>query len=240
MEIKRTYQQDYAEILERYLNSSGDVDYIALMADDRIIRYAKTLEGFDLANLETRNEHLAFWINAYNILSIYAVIRKLRKDPGFVKRGNQSLLQKARFFVLQRFTVGGKKYSLRAIENNIRKEFNEPRIHFALNCSSKSCPPLKDGLYAAESLDEELDSATRLFVNSPVGAVLDIDNGVLYLNEIFKWYVEDFEKTGKSVLQFVTRYLQSDKKKYVLEHQESIQIEYTKYDWNLNITKDSS
>ncbi|UCH05380.1 MAG: DUF547 domain-containing protein [Candidatus Thorarchaeota archaeon] len=178
---------------------------------------------------------MAFWINAYNALSIYGVVKKLRKDPGFAKRGNSSLIQKARFFVLERFDIGNRRFSLRSLENYIREEFKDPRIHFALNCSSMSCPPLKDGLYSAENLDEELEHATWFYINSPQGSRLDRDRNVLWLSMIFRWYKKDFESDGLEVLDFVARYLPERDKQYVNEKLDTLTIKHVDYDWSLNV-----
>ncbi|MCK5389263.1 MAG: DUF547 domain-containing protein, partial [Candidatus Thorarchaeota archaeon] len=128
--------QNLGEIIGRYRDSQGNVNYFALMADKSMVDYAETLSDFDLGTLKTREAQLAFWINSYNALSIYGVVKKLKKDPNFADRGNMSLLSRARFFAVQKFNVGGKMYSMKTIEDNIRKEFEDPRIHFALNCSS--------------------------------------------------------------------------------------------------------
>ena len=146
-------------IIKRYRDSQGKVNYFALMADKALIEYAETLADFDFSLLKTREDKLAFWINCYNSISIYGVVKKLRKDPSFAERGNKRWLERVRFFALQKFTVAGNEYTLREIENNIRRDFNDPRIHFALNCSSLGCPLLKDGFYSAQNIDQELEAA---------------------------------------------------------------------------------
>ncbi|MFW9800321.1 MAG: DUF547 domain-containing protein, partial [Candidatus Thorarchaeota archaeon] len=161
--------QNLRQIIDRYRNSQGKLNYFSLMADRTMVEYAETLSYFDLSTLKTREARIAFWINSYNSLSIYGVVKKLKKDPGFAERGNKSWLGRVRFFAVQRFKVGGMMYTLRAIENLVRKEFKDPRVHFALNCSSLGCPILKDGLYSEENLDRELDAATRLYLSSPEG-----------------------------------------------------------------------
>jgi len=223
-----------ARVLRQHLDESGNVDYFALLAEKSVVQYVESLEGFDLTTLKNREEKLAFWINTYNALSIYGVVKKLRKDPGFAKRGNKNLIQKARFFVLERFDIGNRRFSLRSLENYIREEFKEPRIHFALNCSSMSCPPLRNGLYSAETLDEELEQATRLYINSPQGSRLDRDQDVLWLSMIFKWYKRDFESIGLEVLEFVARYLPEKDRQYVNEKSDVLTVKHMDYDWSLN------
>jgi len=183
--------------LMRFVDSEGKVDYSSLDEVETVENYVRSLETFDPEDLKTRNEKLAFWINTYNMLTIYGVVSQLKKNADFAKKGNKSILQRFRFFWWKKYKIGGRKYSLYQIENKIlRKKLYEPRIHFALNCASQSCPLLKDGLYSAENLDQELDMAATLFIRSSEGARLDRKNKILYLSPIFKWYKKDFEKSS--------------------------------------------
>jgi len=94
---------------------------------------------------------------------------------------------------------------------------------------------LKDGLYSAESLDQELDIAATLFVRSPRGAMLDRKNRVLYLSPIFKWFNKDFEKSSGSVVDFVKKYLKEEDRKFIEDNLSEIKISYKEYDWGLNV-----
>ncbi len=98
--------QNLGEIISRYRDSHGNVNYFALMADRLMVDYAETLAGYDLSTLKTQEEQLAFWINSYNALSIYGVVKKLEKDSDFANRGNTSFLNRAKFFAVQKFNVG--------------------------------------------------------------------------------------------------------------------------------------
>ncbi len=229
-----TISSTLESILKRYRDPSGNVDYFSMMGDASIVSFAESLADFDLESIQSRDERLAFWINCYNALSIYGVIEKLKEDPGFAERGNSSWFQRVRFFALQKFNVGGRTMTLRSIENMIREDFGDPRIHFALNCSSMGCPILKDGRYSAENLDSELDAATKLYLGSPQGAILDIQKGVLSLSMIFKWYRKDFEMTEKSIPEYVAQFLPDDQRRYIMENLTSIKIKYLDYDWSLN------
>jgi len=221
-------------VLGRYRSPSGNLDYFSMMGDQAMIKYAEGLSEFDPDTLTTRNEKLAFWINCYNALTIYGVTRKLKDDPKFIERGNSSWWGRVKFFALQKFSVGGKEYTLRDIENLIRKEFRDPRIHFALNCASSSCPLLKDGLYSGENLDQELESAAELYIRSAEGALLNRDDNVLYLSMIFKWYKKDFESTGKTLLEYISQYMSENEKSYLQNNKDKITIRFNTYDWALN------
>jgi len=227
-------------IIDRYRDPSGNVNYFALMADQAMVDFAESLADFDMSTLRTRNERLAFWINAYNALSIYGVVKKLKKDPDFASKGNKSWFGRVRFFAFQKFNVGGEEYSLKTIEDNIRMEFKDPRVHFALNCSSSGCPLLKDGLYSAENLDAELDAATRLYLSSKEGIVLDEEKGILYISMIFKWYRKDFEATGKKVIEYIREYAPEHIRKFIDEKKDRLNLKNIDYDWALNVSAEES
>jgi hypothetical protein len=231
-----TMSSTLEEILKRYRDSSGNVDYFSMMGDTGTIAFAESLATFDLDSLDTREKQLAFWINCYNALSIYGVIKKLKSDPDFVKKGNSSWLQRVRFFAFQKFDVGGQQFTLREIENNIRNDFKDPRIHFALNCSSMGCPVLKDGRYSADNINVELEEASKLYLGSSAGAIVDEENNTIHLSMIFKWYKSDFTKTGKSIPEYVLQYIPEDKKGYLESHLRDIKVKYLEYDWSLNMS----
>ncbi len=228
--------QNLSSIIDRYRDPQGKVNYFALMADKGMVDYAETLADFDLSTLETRDAKLAFWINSYNALSIYGVVKKLQKDLDFASKGNKSWFGRVRFFAVQKFKVGGKEYTLKKIEDNIRKDFEDPRIHFALNCSSLGCPLLKDGLYSAGNLDNELDAATKLYLSSQEGLRLDKEKGILYVSMIFKWYKKDFEATGKKVIEYIREYAPNQIQEFIDEKKGKFKLKNIEYDWALNTT----
>jgi hypothetical protein len=227
--------QNLRSIIDRYRTSDGKVNYFALMADKGMVNFAEKLADFDIATLTTRDAQLAFWINSYNALSIYGVVKKLEKDPSFADKGNKSWFGRVRFFALQKFNVGGKEYTLRNIEDYIRKEFEDPRIHFALNCSSLGCPLLKDGLYSAKNIDNELDAATKLYLSSKEGA--QIKDGDLYVSIIFKWYKKDFEATGKTVIEYIREYAPEKIRELIDNKNGKVKLKYLDYDWGLNLSE---
>jgi len=93
---------------------------------------------------------------------------------------------------------------------------------------------LKDGLYSAENLDQELEFATKIFIQSPTGVYIDTEKKVIHMSQIFKWYRKDFEKAAGSVLEFVKKYLLEFDLEFI-ENNPEIKISYQEYDWNLNI-----
>lgn len=221
--------------LHRFVDEHGMVDYAAVQADGTIEASARELEHFDLSALENRAEKLAFWINAYNSLVLAGVLAALKRDPQTTSVAAGGWLGVVRFFYLKRYSVGGKQLSLATIENRIlRKELREPRVHFALVCAATSCPPLKQGLYAAERIEAELDSAARLFILSPIGVLVEPETHTLWLSRIFKWYHGDFERAAGSVLSYVTPYLSVGDQAYLERHRPQVRLRYFGYDWRLN------
>ena len=234
LEQDMIFGRNIDSILGRYVDSEGAVDYLTLSMEEHIIKYVESLGNFDLAELKSKNEKLAFWINTYNMITVYAVIKAIEKDPQFVKQGNNSLFSKFRFFYLNKYVISGKKYNLLDIENKIlRKKCKEPRIHFALVCGAGSCPVLKNGLYSSGDIDKELDIAAQIFINSPKGIKLDKDNNTIQISRIFKWYKKDFGKEKNSVLRFISRY--HPEKEYIETNIDILKIRYLDYNWGLNI-----
>ncbi len=226
-------------VLKRYRDPFGNVDYFSMMADESIAQFAESLAEFDLASLDTREKGLAFWINSYNALSIYGVLKKLKSDPSFAEKGNTSWFQRVRFFALQKFNIGGSQFTLRDIENRLREKYKDPRIHFALNCSSMGCPALKDGRYSAENIDEELDAATKLYLGSPSGMSLDSDLLELRLSMIFKWYKKDFETTGKTIKEYLLPFISDEQREFIEKNMDTIKVKYIDYDWSLNTSEEA-
>jgi len=121
------------------------------------------------------------------------------------------------------FFLFGKPITLNNLEHDIiRKQFNEPRIHLALVCAAKGCPPLRSESYTAEKLNEQLDNQAKIYLSSSKGLVIDEQRETIFISSIFKWYKEDFE----SVPDFIQEYIQTSIKSY--------SIRYLDYDWNLN------
>ena len=237
MEEITSLNQNLRGIIDRYRDTNGKVNYFAMMADKALVDYAESLADFDLSTLTTREAKLAFWINCYNSLSIYGVVQKLKKDPDFADKGNKGWFGRVRFFAVQKFNVAGNFYTLRTIENNIRDDFKDPRIHFALNCSSLGCPLLKDGLYSAENIDKELDAATKLYLSSSEGLRLEEEKGDLHVSMIFKWYTKDFETPDRKVIDFILEYAPEKIRNFIESNSRKIKFKYIEYDWSLNISE---
>ena len=218
----------FDQVLQKYVDSQGRVNYVGLKSNSQALEsYLDLLAVTAPDELPTFQDGLAFWINAYNALTIKGVldhypttsVRKIKPLGGFFSR--------------IKFQVGGRNYTLNNIEHDIiRYEFGDPRIHFALVCASVGCPILENRAFFPDTLEERLDNATTNFINHPEKVRLDRENRVLYLSKIFEWYEEDFEDIHGTVIDFITEYLAEADAAFLKK--EDTQIRYLKYDWCLN------
>jgi hypothetical protein len=215
----------YADLLLMYVQK-GVVDYPGFKNDEKKLdRYLSVLESTDVPSL-SRNGQMAFYINAYNawtiklILSGYPGVESIKDLGGFF-----SSPWKKEFIRLN-----GEVVTLDHIEHDIlRPTFKDPRVHFAVNCASKGCPPLAAEPYEANRLDEQLNRSVREFINNPEKNHLDGDK--LYVSKIFKWFAEDF---NNDVVGFFIQYADEPLKKQLQAKQDHIKIKYLDYDWSLN------
>lgn len=229
----------YARVLERYVTPEGKVRYAALKRDPADLEaFVAQLEAVSPENrpdlFPTPAAQMAYWINAYNAFVLEAVVNAYPVSSVRDLKFGFGLL----FFKRAQFVAGGKKMSLDDIEHGIlRARYHEPRIHFALNCASTSCPALARTPYRPETLDAQLEVATRAFIGREENVWMRGD--VLFLSKIFDWYGEDFVRTSgaqgdgeASVVDFVVRYLPEEVARRV--EQEKPRVEFYNYDWSLN------
>ena len=179
----------------------------------------------------SEHEKIAFLINAYNALTIKLILSKYPdlksiKDLGGFFSGP---------WKIEFFTLFGEKRHLDYIEHGIlRKQFKEPRIHFALVCASIGCPALRDEVYIADRLNEQLDDAAKLFIRDTDRNRYNRGSETLEISSIFKWFKGDFIKTHGSVEKFIARWVTNDRVLQKRIQNKEIDIDYLDYDWNLN------
>ena len=173
----------------------GGVEYDSLALDRRgLDAYLGEIADVDSAALRTRpeREQMAFWINAYNALTLDLVLQNLNGPEGKGPR-LKSIRDIPDAFSRPRRVVAGAQRSLDRIENEmLRARFRDPRIHFALVCAARSCPPLRPGAYTADSLDSELTVAARAFLADSTRNSFRIRGGAIRLSKLFDWYGQDF------------------------------------------------
>ncbi|MBA4367825.1 MAG: DUF547 domain-containing protein [Desulfobacterium sp.] len=215
----------FDSLLKKYAQGSN-VNYQGFKQDEaRLDDYLKILEQAD-PNTLSKNEQFTFYINAYNawtiklILTGYPGVESIKDLGGFFSSPWKKKIVR----------MNGKIITLDEIEHAIlRPRFKDPRVHFAINCASRSCPPLRPEAYVGNLLDSQLNDATRRFLNDPKHNYLDGND--LYVSAIFKWFGEDF---NKDIIGFFIQYTQDELRNSLKSKKNSIAIHYLDYDWSLN------
>lgn len=207
--------------LTNYVSSSGTVNYKSMKVNmDSLDAYLLELRDHAPQTDWSSNEKLAYYINAYNAYTIKFVLSKYPvasvKDISFSGKD---------IWNFKMANLGGTNYTLNQIENDILRKMNEPRIHFAINCASKSCPKLLNEAYDADKMNSQLTSATKTFINDSKHNILAEKK--LQLSALFEWYSTDFNVDGKTLIDFLNLYSN-------ITIQAGAKIEYLEYDWSLN------
>ena len=223
----------FTALLQRHVKGSA-VDYKGLAKD------APALDAYiaalGKAKPGTGAEAFAYWINAYNAFTLRLILDHFPKIES-IKDISSSDRWNAK-----RWVADGRKVSLDAIEHKILRPMGDPRIHFAINCASFSCPDLRDEAYLPSRLDAQLDDAAKVFLaNTAKGAKVATESGFfggedhnLYVSSIFDWFEEDFDKWSGGVVSFVQRYGPDNVVAYIKSHRKDLDVENFDYDWSLN------
>lgn len=212
----------FDKVLQTYVDANGDVDYAGLSRDTGDLdQYITALDSAPFDQLG-RDDKLALLINAYNAFTLRLILdhyplRSIRDIPA------------AKRWDAVRWNIAGHTYSLSQIEHEeIRGKFREPRIHFAVNCASVGCPPLRRESYVADRLDEQLDEQMRHTHTRDRWLRLDMANKTVYLTKLYDWYGGDFTQVSDSVLAYVAGY--NDR----LKAAGPVKVQWLDYDWSLN------
>ncbi len=227
---------DYGALLTRYVTPTG-VRYAAwhdAHADRaKLLEYLNRMERVDAGALP-RDEAMAYWINVYNAAMLQLVLDahpiRSPKDLG-------GLLGTT--WEKKVFRAGGERISLDHIENGIlRAKYPDARIHFALNCAARSCPPLRAEPYVADRLDEQLENATRAFLADPANVLVELGKKPkLTVSKLFDWYAVDFVAAAGSVPAYVAKYAPQVTAATPEGAAIDWKLSYADYDWTLNEAK---
>ena len=226
---KPVSHDEWDALLKTHVSESGWVNYSGFIADSiRLDAYLIELSAnHPNANNWSTSEQLAYWINAYNAFTIklitehypVASIKDIKKGVPFV-----NTVWDVKFIQIE-----DELYDLNNIEHGIlRPRFNEPRIHFAINCASVSCPPLANFAYQANVLDEQLTTMAKRFLADLTRNRIE-SNEEASLSKIFSWFKGDFTKE-KSLIEYINQYAP-------VQLDENARIDFLPYDWNLNEEK---
>jgi hypothetical protein len=218
--------EQWDALLKKHVDNNGNVNYKGFVADSvKLNDYLDLLSKNPANESWGKDERLAYWINAYNAFTVKLIVsgypvKSIKELGGSIYKVNTP-------WDIKFIKIGDEKYDLNNIEHGIiRKKFNEPRIHFAVNCASESCPRLRNEAYTADKLERQLTDQAKYFINNPKKNDLSSSTQPK-LSKIFKWFSGDFKKGDKSVIDFINRYASK-------KLDAKAKPEYLDYGWNLN------
>lgn len=213
------------DLLQKNIKEAGKVDYKGFIEDkEKLYQYLELLNNnHPNQNNWNEKERLAYWINAYNAYTVQLIvenyptasIKDIKKGIPFVNS----------VWDLKFIKIEGQKYDLNNVEHSIlRKKFNEPRIHFAINCASVSCPDLRNEAYVPSRLEEQLEEQAFIFLGDSSKNTISKDK--VELSKIFSWFGKDFKKEG-TLIQYIQPYT-------TVNIDNNANVSFGEYDWNLN------
>jgi hypothetical protein len=237
------------------VDENGMVNYRALKADPQDLNgYVQALGKLQRSDYDQWQEQakIAFWLNAYNGLTLKAIINHYPIKSSFFKSRiypKNSIRQISGVWDKITHKVMGEDMTLEHIEHKIlRAKFKEPRIHMALVCAAMSCPHLRNEPYVGTQLDAQLDDQSNRFLSSRSKLKITRMDKVIHLSPIFKWFAQDFlsqnappqaigthSKENQAVLHFIAGYLNEPYQKFLTAG--DYKLKYLDYDWSLNEQK---
>ncbi|MFT7633008.1 MAG: hypothetical protein ACI87E_004063 [Mariniblastus sp.] len=228
----RTFDQ----LLKKYVDANGMVDYQAWHASaaDRasLTQYLHELGKADADKQATQPAKLAYWINAYNALTIEGI---LRVYPTTSIRNHTAKVFGYNIWKNLKLISGAQEITLDHIEHKILRPLGEPRIHFAIVCASIGCPRLLNEAYAADRLEQQLVTNTTDFFSRSQNLRVDAANKKLHLSSIISWFGADFGKDQSAQLTYLARYFPVSAQKFAAAG--GYRVAFQTYDWNLNAQK---
>jgi hypothetical protein len=203
-------------LLRKYVSGNGKVNYAGLLADkSKLEAYLRELATHTIQADWSRNEKMAYWINVYNAFTIKLILDNYPLNS-IIK------LHNGKPWDVKWIKLGDKTYSLNQVENDIlRPQYQDARIHFAVNCAAKSCPPLLNRAWTSANLEALLNQQAKSFINNP--NFNKIKAKAVQVSKIFEWYAADFG----DLIGFLNKYSETSIDKQAT-------ISYQEYDWALN------
>lgn len=210
------------EILKLHVEANGNVKYADILTDQlKLDQYLSLLSQNPPGKNWSIEEQLAYWINTYNAFTVKLILNHYPLES--IKDISNGLPMINSPWDIKFFKIGGVDFDLNTIEHEILRTLDEPRIHFAINCASFSCPALRTEAYTAERLESQLEDQTAVFVNNyDKNKISERETSI---SKIFDWFSSDFDSIGgvKTML-----------KKYHKHYTEKNNIQFLDYDWSLN------
>ncbi len=225
---------DWDALLRKYCDASGMVNYRAWhrarQDRQRLEAYLAQLSAADPNRAAAGAAKMAFWINAYNAVTIHGI---LREYPTTSIRNHTARVFGYNIWDDLLLPVGDRTYSLNQMEHDVLRKMGDPRIHFAIVCASIGCPPLSNGAYLPQQLDNQLSTNTRRFFSDRKKFRYNGSNKTMELSPILKWFSEDFGADRAAQLRTIAPYL-PDQSAQALAASGQASISYLDYDWSLN------
>ncbi len=223
----------WSELLGRYVDAQGNVDYAGWKNSPSDVRqldeYLDELSRLDPDAASDSACRLAYWINAYNAVTIRGIIRE------YPTTSIQNHVHYGWGYNIWRdlkLKVCGSHWSLGQMEHDILRQFDEPAIHFAIVCASRGCPRLRQAAYTAERLTEQLDENATAFFADSTKCSFATEHNTISLSRILQWYAGDFGATPDEQLQQIARWLPADIRAAATA--KNVRIVFLDYDWSLN------
>jgi hypothetical protein len=215
------WTESYNRLLAKYVTSGG-VKYAEWKGNAADMQALQgVVDAIAKENAGAGKQQIAFYLNAYNAWILHEALGKYPtksvKDVLFT------------FFTSKRITVAGQQTSFKALEDNVIRKLGEPRVHFALNCASRSCPPLNREPFSADKLDGQFEKLAKSYINSDHGVKYSPETKTAELSKIFDWYKDDFKGEGGPIA-FIN-------KRRSIPIAADAKISYQDYDWGLNEAK---
>jgi hypothetical protein len=225
---------EWNALLAKYVDEDGLVNYTQWKATDsdvtRLNQYLSQLASAELTRTDTAAGRLAFFINAYNAVTIRGI---LDQYPTTSIRNHTAKLFGFNIWKDLILPVGDSRLSLEDIEHEVLRKMQQPRIHFAIVCASLGCPSLRNEAYTPAKIDQQLENAAKDFFQKPSNFRIDQATNTLAMSSILDWFQEDFGASQADRLERIATWLSPEQAK-TLSQLSRPSIEYLDYDWNLN------
>lgn len=223
-------------LLKKYVDSDGYVDYTqwnSSQADRRSLAgYLATLSTANPSNQAGKDARLAFWINAYNAVTVEGI---LREYPTSSIRNHTAKVVGYNIWKDLQLLVAGRPYSLDAMEHKILRKEGDPRIHFAIVCASIGCPRLLNQAYTQTAIQQQLELNARDFFSRPQNFRYDQSNRAVQLSSILQWFGEDFGASQPAQLRTIARWVPKNAQSAVQSGR--LRVSFADYSWDLNDQK---
>ncbi len=229
--VQEISHDEWHALVSKYVDQEGMVDYQAWQTSTRDVErlddYLDHLSTARFTKNDRRAARLAYWINAYNAVTIKGI---LREYPTSSIRNHTAKLFGYNIWKNLKLQVDDRQISLDAMEHEILRKMGEPRIHFAIVCASIGCPRLLNEAYVPQQVDAQLTTNAQAFFKDP--AKFRIQGGRLYLSPILNWFAADFGSNQAAQLKTISAWVPDSARALVA--QGKAKVTYLDYDWGLN------